>query len=112
MAVMDLYVGSTVRGHVLNYKRKYEAQKKVTTALDGTSYVQNLGNAITRYQIDVFCSTESNRNALDSACNECDNISIVLRDGNEVIGFIEEEEIEWKEWLDGHGVGKFTLIKE
>ena len=112
MAVMDFYVGNTLRGQVLNYKRKFEAQKLVSKALDGTSYAQSLGNAITRYEVHVYCATETNRNALDSACNECDEVSIILRSGSEIKGFIEDEEIVWKEWTDGHGVGKFTLIKE
>lgn len=112
MAVMDVYVNSTVRGHMLNYKRKYEAQKIVSKALDGTSYVQNVGSAITRYEVDVYCSSGINRDAMDLASNTCAEISIILRDGHEVKGFIEDAEIEWKEWTDGHGVGHFVLIEE
>ena len=112
MAAMDLNIDGAVEGRVLNYKRQYTAQKIISTALDGSSYAQNTGNAITRYVVYVYCSTAAHRNALDSASNTCDIVSIIDRNGSEIRGYIEDEGIEWKEWVDGSGVGKFVLIKE
>ena len=112
MAAMDLKVGNEVVGMVLGLlKRKYTAQKIVNTALDGTVYTQNTGRPITRYMVNCYCGTEEDRNKLDDGCNNGDIITITTKDMVDVTGYIEEVSIEWKEWIDGHGVGKFTLIQ-
>lgn len=110
MAVMDCKIDNSVVGKVLNHKSLPQAQKIISTALDGTVYGQKIGDAIRKYEIDVYCSTFSRRTALDSACENCSEVTIILRNGTEFVGIIEEETIDWKEWKDGHGVGKFTLM--
>ena len=110
MAIMDCKLGDTVVGKIAGYKAIPQAQKIISTALDGTAYGQKTGNAIHKYEVNVYCSTALNRTLLDFACQGCTEVTIILRNGLEVIGIIEEETIKWKEWVDGHGVGKFTLI--
>lgn len=112
MAAMDLKVGNSVVGKMLDIKRKYTAQKVINTALDGTVYVQTTGEKITRYVINVYCDTSANRDALDEAANTGAQITAIDRNSDSIIGFVEEDAIAWKEWADGHGVGKFTLIKQ
>lgn len=112
MAKMDCKIGNDVVGKVLNYKHLPEAQKLINRALDGTVYGQKTGDAVQKYEVDIYCSTAARRSAIDSASNECTEVTIVLRDGiTEVTGIIEDITIEWREWVDGHGVGKFTLTE-
>ena len=47
----------------------------------------------------------------DDAANNGDIVTVITRDEVEVIGYIEDETIAWNEWIDGHGVGRFVLIK-
>ena len=113
MAAMDFIIGETVVGKVLNYKKKHTAQKVISTALDGTVYSQQTGNAHVRYEMDVYCSTSTNRNSIDSANDQCYPVQFIQRNGLQAVtGIIEEDTIDWKEWKDGHGVGHFTIIKE
>lgn len=110
MAAMDCKIDDTVVGKVLNYKSLPQAHKIISLSLDGTVYGQKIGEATRKYLVHVYCATALNRTYLDLACSGCLEISIVLRTGLEVTGIIEEETIDWKEWTDGHGVGKFTLV--
>lgn len=110
MAIMDCKIDETVVGKLIGYKPIPQAQKIISTALDGTVYGQKTGEAINKYEVNVYCSTVSNRMLLDEACQECAEVTIVLRNEDEFVGIIEEDTIAWKEWIDGHGVGKFTLV--
>ena len=111
MAAMDLKVGNEVVGMVLgNLRRRYKAQKIVNTALDGTVYVQTTGRPITRFEVNCYCGTGEDRDKLDAGANNGDVITVTTRDLVDVIGYVEEDTIDWKEWVDGHGVGRFTLI--
>lgn len=112
MGSMDFLINDIVVGTVLNYKHLPEAQKIISKALDGTVYGQSTGKATQKYEVDIYCSTGSKRNAIDSASNDCSEVTMVLRDGiTSIIGIIEDETISWKEWVDGHAVGKFTLVE-
>lgn len=105
----NVYVGATTVATLLNAKRRYNPKSIISEALDGSVYIQTPARAITRYQIDAFCDTIENRNALDTASNEGALIKIDLIDETQASGYIEGA-ISWKEWKDGHGVGKFTMI--
>lgn len=107
---MDIKVGNTVVGMLLAMKRRYTAQKIVNTALDGTVYVQNTGRPITRYEVHCYCGTSEDRDALDDGANNGDVVTITTRDDVDVVGYIESETVDWKEWVDGHGVGQFVFI--
>ena len=96
-------------GVVLGVKQAYEPQKIINTALDGTVYVQTTGKATDKKQVDVYCSTVERRNALDTASNEGALLTIDNWRGSRLLGFIEKT-VTWKEWKDGHGVGRFTYI--
>ena len=109
---MDLKIENTSVGTVLNAKRAYTAQKVINSALDGTTFIQTTGGAITRYIIDVYCETKAKRDILDEANNDGVLLTLVLDANTSVYGYVEEETITWKEWRDGHGVGHFTLIKQ
>lgn len=112
MGSMDFLIDNLVVGTVLNYKHLPEAQKIISKALDGTIYGQSTGSATQKYEVDVYCSTGSKRQAINSACNDCSEVTMILRDGlTEIVGIIEDETISWKEWVDGHAVGKFTLVE-
>lgn len=111
MAAMDLKVGNTVVGQVLEFRRKYTAQKIVNTALDGTVYVQNTGRPITRYETRCLCRTAEDRDKLDEGANNGDIITVTTRDNDDVTGYVENNTIEWQEWVDRHGVGRFTFIQ-
>lgn len=110
MAVMDCKISDSVVGKVLNYKHLPQAQKIISTSLDGTAYGQKTGDAIDKYEVDVYCATALMRTYMDIACSGCIEVTIILRSGLEFTGIIEEETIGWKEWKDEHGVGHFTLI--
>ena len=111
MAAMDLKVGNEVVGMVLGtLRRRYKAQKIIVTALDGTTYAQNTGRPITRYEVNCYCGTAEDRDKLDAGSNNGDVITVTTRDEVDVTGYVEEDSIEWKEWVDGHGVGRFILI--
>ena len=110
MAIMDCKINDSVVGKVLNYKYLPRAQKIISKSLDGTAYGQKVGDATITYSVDVYCATASRRASMDNACSDCAEVTIILRTGVEVTGIIEEETIDWKEWKDGHAVGKFTLI--
>lgn len=109
--MMDLKIGNETIGMVLAIKRRPEAQKMMSIALDGTPYAQTTGRAIRKYVINCFCGTNEDRTKLDDACNEGALVTVITRDNTEVTGYIEEITLEWKEWIDGHGVTKFTLIQ-
>lgn len=111
MAAMELKIGSTLAGVLLNITKKPTAQKVINTALDGTTYIQNTGYPIMRYDVDCYCATPENRELVDDACNDGSIITLTDRSGTEILGYIEENAVKWKEWIDGHGVGKFTLIR-
>lgn len=110
MAAWDLKVGSTVVGRTIEFRRKYTAQKVVNTALDGTTYIQNTGGAITRYEVRCFCKTAEARDKLDEGANIGDIITVTTIENEDVVGYVESPTIEWQEWTDRHGVGKFTMI--
>lgn len=107
---MDFKVEGITIGTVLNAKRRFTAQKMVNTTLDGTVYIQSTGKPISRYEVYVYCGTPEDRNSLDKAANESASVTITLRDGAIVTGYIEEDEVTWREWIDGHGVGSLTII--
>lgn len=107
---MEIKIGTTTVATVLNAKRAYIARKISNAALDGSAYVQSVGRASETYEIDAYCATGANRNAIDSACNTSEMITLVLDNAN-IGGFITDETIDWKEWPDGHGVGHFTLAR-
>lgn len=107
-----LKIGSTVIGTVLNVKNYPIAQKVLLTALDGTAYAQTPGQAIQKYKVDCYCPTGEARAALDEACNNCDIVTIVRDSQAFSEGYIEEKTISWKEWKDGHGISKFTLVQK
>ena len=109
---MELLIGDTSIGTVVNAKRSPQAQKMVTSALDGSTYVQTTGGRIMRYIVDVYCSTLAKRESLDSACNEGTLLTIVFGENSSANGYVEENEVSWKEWRDGHAVGRFTMIME
>lgn len=109
---MDLKKDTTIYAKVLNAKRLFEARKIISTALDGSTYVQNTGKAITRYELDIYCATGTMRDMVDEACNEGDRLTLVFDNLDTIDGFIEDETIEWKGWKDGHGVSKIKFIKE
>lgn len=111
MAARDIKVGGAVVATLLNATRKPTAQKVVLTAQDGTAYVQTTGYPIKKYEIACYCPTLADREAMDDACNEGAVVVITNEDETEISGYIEEKAVKWKEWRDGHGVGKFTLIK-
>ena len=111
MAAMDLMVGNEVIGMMIGIKRKYTAQKVISVALDGTAYIQNTGRPVTRYEIHCYCGTAEDRDKLDDASNFGNVVTVITRDGVEVTGYIEDSSLEWKEWVDRHGVAKFTLIQ-
>lgn len=111
MAAMELKVGSGVVGKVLNYRPVQVAQKVITTALDGTVYAQKTGDPVQKYVVDAYSPSAIYRGILDTACSRAEEVSFTNRSNVEIPGVIEEESIEWKEWPDGHGVAKFTLIR-
>jgi len=110
--MMQLKKGTSVYAKVLNAKRLFTAQKIINTALDGTTYIQNTGNAITRYELDIYCATATLRDLVDEACNDGARLTLVFENLSTIDGFIEDETIEWKCWKDGHGVSKIKFIKE
>ncbi|MBR5678671.1 MAG: hypothetical protein IKX20_11135 [Paludibacteraceae bacterium] len=111
MAAMDIKAGNTVVGMLLgNLKRQYTAQKVILTATDGTVYAQNTGRPIVRFEVNCYCGTAEDRDAVDDASNNGDVVTVTTKDNVDVVGYIEDDSISWKEWVDGHGVGKFTLI--
>lgn len=108
----ELKVDDYTIAKVLNAKKDLTAQKIVNTALDGSVYVQNVGNAITRYTLDIFCETKALRDMVDACCNNGARVTIVFSAQDTLDGFIEDDSISWKEWKDNHGVAKITFIKE
>ena len=109
---MELKIENISVGTVLNAKKQYTAQKIIKNALDGTTFVQTIGGAITRYVIDVYCETKAKKDMLDNANNDGTLLTLVLDQSTTVYGYVEEDTISWKEWRDGHGVGHFTMMKQ
>ena len=106
-----LKVGNNTIAQVLSRKRRPVAQKIVNTALDGTAYVQTTGGPVWRYEVYIFCATLEEREAVDEACYEGAEVTLIFDDLT-VNGFIESEAVSWREWVDEHGVGSFVLIKK
>ena len=100
--------GNTVLGTVLSTKQRYTSLKITNIALDGTPYVQNTGSPIDRRDVYLFCPTVAKRNAVDEASNKGAVISVEWN--NQTIRGYIEQDVAWKEWKDGHGVGSFTMI--
>ena len=104
-----LKTSSTIIGEVLECVQKYDSRKVNIIALDGTPYVQTPSAAIDRRTISVYCATVALKNTLNTASN---NGSILIIDnwmGNIIRGYIEKD-VTWKEWQDGHAVGRFVLL--
>ena len=112
MAAMDVNIGTVKVGTCLNYTKKPTAQKVINISKGGSVYAQQTGKPVKKYEVAIFCPTKENRDAIDTASNECIEITLESRDATEITGIIEDETIEWKEWEDGHGVGTFVLIEE
>lgn len=111
MAAWDLKVGNDVVGRAIEFRRKDTARKVINTALDGSVYIQNTGQPIIRYEVRCYCKTAENRDKLDNASNNGDLITVVINDNDSVIGYVEDDTINWQqEWPDRHGVGHFKLI--
>ena len=108
---MNVKINDEIVGTALNVKKQDTAQKMLSIALDGTPYAQTTGSPIIRYIVDCYCGTATNRNKLDNASNQGALVTVSTRNDLEVTGYIEENTIDWKEWPDGHGVGKFTLVQ-
>lgn len=104
----DLKVNGNTIATVLGCKKAYAAQKIVNTALDGSIYVQNTGKAVDRRLVHAFCATVDDRDDLDAASNDGATVTIEWR-GKTLVGYIAEN-VEWREWSDGHGVGVFTYL--
>ena len=103
--------GSTTIAQVISRKRRPTAQKIVNVACDGTSYSQTTGSAVWRYEVYVYCATLEEREAVDAACYDGAEVTLIFDDLT-VEGFIESNEVVWREWTDEHGVGSFVLIKK
>ena len=112
MAAMDFKVGDSTIGKCLDYKRRPEAKKIISKANDGTVYAQSVGKPIIKYEVDIYCSTNLLRVMLETASANCSEVTLYDRNNSQIVGFIQDETIEWKEWRDGHGIGHFTIIKE
>lgn len=100
--------GNTVLGQTLMCKKQYNARNIVNVALDGTPYVQTTGTAENRRDVYIYCSTPERRDLTDNASNNGALLAVHWK-GNIISGYIEEN-IEWQEWRDEHGVGHFTLL--
>ena len=108
---MKAYNGSTILGEVLTCKRQYESAKVANKALDGTQYLQTTGVAAETRAIALYCDTYARRCAMDNASNNGALISVEDRDGL-LKGYVKED-VSWREFPDGHGVGIFELtVKE
>lgn len=112
MAALDFNVGTTTIGKCLDYKQRNEAKKIISKANDGTVYAQSVGKPAVRYEVDIYCSTALLRAMVETASVNCSEVTLYDRNNSQIVGFIEEDTIEWKEWTDGHGIGHFTIIKE
>lgn len=100
--------GNTVLGTVLSATKRYTSLKITNIALDGTPYVQNTGSAIIRYEVYLYCPTSEKRDAVDEASNKGAIIDVEWN-GKTIRGYVEQD-VTWREWKDGHGVGAFTMI--
>jgi hypothetical protein len=105
----NLIYGSNTIGSVIECVRKYTSQKVTNIALDGTPYVQTTGDATHRRTVSVYCPTSADKDALDNASNNGALLSISGWNGQDIKGYIEKD-VTWKEWKDGHAVGRFTMI--
>lgn len=101
--------GYTILGKVIGLKKNYTALKISNIALDGTPYVQQTGTAIDRRIADIFCPTLEDKDSLDDASNNGALLTVDNWGGYIIKGYIEKD-IKWKEWRDGHGVGRFNFI--
>ena len=104
-----MYVGNTATAVLLGAKVQYKPKSIISEALDGSVYIQTPAIATTRYEVNVYCDTPAKRDAVDGASNDGSLIKIDMLDGTQKTGYIDGR-VVWKEWLDGHGVGKFTMI--
>ena len=100
---------NTTLGTVVGFVRQYESVKINTVSLEGIPYMQTPGVAIHKRLTNVFCDTYEKRDAMDTANNE-GALMIIEWNGQTFRGFIEDKRINWKEWRDGHGVGRFTFV--
>lgn len=105
----NIYTGSTNIGTLLNSKPQYSPKSIISEALDGSVYIQTPARATTRYILDIFCDTLEKREAVDTASNDGALITIDMADETQKTGYIEGA-VSWKEWDDGHGVGRLTMI--
>lgn len=104
-----VYAGTTEIAVLLNSKLQYNPKNIISEALDGSVYIQTPARATARYTLDIFCDTPEKREAVDEASNDGTLIKIEMVDETEKTGYIEGS-VSWKEWEDGHGVGRLTMI--
>lgn len=105
----DIKRDNEILGTVIGFKRDYESNKINVVSLTGIPYTQTPGLAVHRRITNIYCDTYEKRDAMDNACND-GALMIVDWKGQIFRGYIEDRRIVWKEWRDGHGVGRFTLI--
>ena len=101
--------GNTKLGDVLKCKKNYTPQNIITIALDGTPYVQTTGVATDKREVALYCDTEEKRILTDDASNNGALITVEYSEDITLKGYIDGK-ITWREWRDGSGVGKFTLL--
>lgn len=104
-----LKVKSQIIGTVLGCVKAYVPNNINTLALDGTVYIQTAGVATVKRNVSVLCSDPALRDRLDEAANNGDIVVIDNWKDKEIRGYIEKN-INWKEWRNESGVGKFTLL--
>lgn len=106
---MDLIKrGNDTLGVVLGFKYKPKALKINNVSLTGVPYVQNTGEATHKRETYVYCDTPEKRQGMDEASNDGAILTAIWQ-GKTYRGYIEND-ISWKEWRDGHGVGEFNMI--
>lgn len=100
--------GNTTLGIALRCARKSKARSIITTSIDGTPYAQTTGDPEIRREVSVYCETLAKREAMDDARNEAAVVTVTWQ-GVTYYGFVEND-INWQEFRDGHGVGSFNLL--
>jgi hypothetical protein len=98
----------TVLGFTLGCVNSFKARKILSSALDGTPYLQTTGEPDMKKSVTIWCESSEDRYNTDEASNTGALVSVEWKDKT-FVGFIDGD-IKWEQFRNENGAGEFTLL--
>lgn len=104
----SIKVGNTVLGVTLACVNSFKSRKILTSALDGTPYIQVTGAPDQNKKVTIWCDSPEDRYATDEASNNGALLDVEWKEKT-FRGYIDGD-IKWEQFRNERGAGTFTLL--